>query len=545
MFRTRQAPSPTGYLHIGTARTVLFTKLLAKINNGIFYLRIEDTDRSRLQQDTVKVLLRALDKIGLNADEGVTLNINGEKDGFYGIYQEGRFGPYIQSERKEIYHTHAQKLIDKRLAYWNYLSADEKTEIQELKNILKQPIDYFKICKEKYGEEKMFISVSEGLSSEQKPLLMYRIKREQKIICPDLLLGKTEFDLNLEEDFGIMKSDGFPSYHLAHLVDDKLMETSLVVRGQEWYSSLPKHITMFKDYWESCPDYIHLPSILAETGNKKMSKRDGNVNLQDYLDKGYLPEAILNYIAFLGWNPGTEKELYLDRIDFQDITQPKRLEKLLQNISVDFNIDRLSKSPARFNTEKLNWFNKQYINYLSIFEFDKISSSELNSLVKDTNQLQYFLSVKLDQNRAILTTQVGVESNSVLRWEKPGTDILIWKNSSTQDIKINLDSSLQFITNKWGEALFLRERLEKIFSQTQLDKSNEVKFNESLQELNLFWETSFKNWILDNSFQTGNILWPLRVSLSGQKKSPSPFELISILDIQEIKKRINEVIESL
>jgi glutamyl/glutaminyl-tRNA synthetase len=367
MFRTRQAPSPTGYLHIGTARTVLFTKLFALINQGIWYLRLEDTDQNRLQKDSVKVLLSAMDSIGLKADEGVGLvkseklivknkekvagsnpplegwqvqpdgvdqgdklqnppdgifhsaqddnTIESQPDDFYCIYQNGSFGPYIQSHRLPIYHEHAQNLIDQNLAYWSYLTPEDKQELQEIKQVTKRPIDYYKICSEKFGE-KIWTNIKDGLQDPLKPVLMYRLQRNEKITCHDKLLGDSTFDLSLEEDFTILKSDGFALYHLAHLIDDHLMKTTCVIRSQEWFPSFPKHCAMFLDYWKEVPQYIHLPFVLGENGNKKMSKRDGNVNLQDYLDKGYMPEAIINYLAFLGWNPGTEKELYLEQSEF-------------------------------------------------------------------------------------------------------------------------------------------------------------------------------------------------------------------------------------
>ena len=351
MFRTRQAPSPTGYLHIGTARTVLFTKLFAMINDGKWYLRLEDTDRNRLQSEAVKTLLNALGQIGLQADEGISLrslekkivilskqeveaglvhsepstrqakdplaienkttNESNQPDDFYGIYQQGEFGPYIQSQRLTIYQYHAQNLIDQNIAYWSYLTPEDKQELQEIKQITKRPINYSRVCKDKFSEQDLKQKVTEALQDERKPVLMYRLQRDERVICKDELLGSSEFDLNLEEDFGILKSDGYPTYHLAHLIDDHLMETTMVIRSQEWFPSFPKHQTMFLDYWKVAPQYCHLPFILGENGNKKMSKRDGNVNMQDYLDKGYLPEAIINYLAFLGWNPGTEKEMYL------------------------------------------------------------------------------------------------------------------------------------------------------------------------------------------------------------------------------------------
>jgi nondiscriminating glutamyl-tRNA synthetase len=356
VFRTRQAPSPTGFLHIGTARTVLFTKLIATINSGTWYLRLEDTDRGRLQPESVKILLGAMDSIGLSPDEGIRLIKNEElkmknntsyatdnvilseaKDPhtiqdevqnknldtqpstyneFYDIEQSGDYGPYIQSERLPHYHRVAQELIDKRLAYWSYLTADEKKELQDLKQINKVAIDYFSVILEHQYHHLMFQSVEDGLSDDLKPVLMYKLQRNSKVSCDDLLLGKSEFDLSLEEDFAILKSDGFPTYHLAHLVDDWEMDTTIVIRSQEWFPSYPKHNTMFMDYYGETLDYIHLPFILGEKGNKKMSKRDGNVNLQDYLDKGFLPEAIANYLAFLGWNPGTEQELYLSQESF-------------------------------------------------------------------------------------------------------------------------------------------------------------------------------------------------------------------------------------
>jgi glutamyl/glutaminyl-tRNA synthetase len=333
-FRTRQAPSPTGYLHLGTARTVLFTKLLAMVKNGVYYLRLEDTDRNRLNQGAAIGLIQNLSLLGLSPDEGVNSEGKGVKDSFYGVYQYGDFGPYIQSERLDLYHHHAQKLIDQGLAYWSYLTEQDKQEIQETKRITKRPINYWlenlkrhpqagnlsnqELLKNPDLRPYFQKSVQEGLQDQAKPALYYRLQRDEKIVCHDELLGDAEFDLGLEEDFIILKSDGFPTYHLAHLVDDQLMETSLVVRAQEWFASLPKHVTMYRDYWGQELKYIHLPVILGETGNKKMSKRDGNVNVQDYLDKGYLPEAIINYLAFLGWNPGTDRELYLEPADFKN-----------------------------------------------------------------------------------------------------------------------------------------------------------------------------------------------------------------------------------
>lgn len=315
MFRTRQAPSPTGYLHFGTCRQMLFTKLFALKEQGKWFLRIEDTDRKRLVPDAVRKMLEPLEKLNLLPDEGVTIEPVGFRDAFYGVYQKGDLGPYIQSERLKIYHEHAQRMLEQKLAYWSFLDEKDKEDLLVIKAATKKAINYYQINQERFGDE-IFMSLEKALTDSREPALRYRLQRQQIIVCQDELIGQTSFDLSLEEDFTILKSDGYPTYHFAHLIDDYLMKTSLVIRGFEWFASLPKHVTMFLDYWGCCPKYIHLPVILGESGNSKMSKRDGNVNMQDYLDKGYLPEAILNYLAFLGWNPGTEQELFLSKEDF-------------------------------------------------------------------------------------------------------------------------------------------------------------------------------------------------------------------------------------
>ncbi len=411
-FRIRQAPSPTGYLHLGTTRQILFTKLFAISQKGVYYLRLEDTDRARLQRDSAKQMLQTLQQLYLLPDEGITLpdrfknydNLIGPDD-FYGIYQTGNYGPYIQSQRLPLYHQHAQNLINKRLAYWCYLSESEKQELQEIKKVTRRPINYWQVNLKRNPEECLFQSVEEGLQDPQKPVLRYRIQRQETIVCVDELLGQSEFDLSLEEDFVILKSDGYPTYHLAHLVDDYLMETSLVLRAQEWYSSIARHQTMFLDYWGAGPKYLHIPFILGETGTKKMSKRDGNVNMQDYLDKGYLPEAILNYLAFLGWNPGTDRELYLEPVDFRNLDQVERVNKILNNIAAEFDISKLSKAPARFNLEKLNWFNREYLKMLSLREF--VFLGDKNRLHKEKTDKprvgDYVYLVDFEQQKTYMT----------------------------------------------------------------------------------------------------------------------------------------------
>jgi glutamyl-tRNA synthetase len=532
-FRTRQAPSPTGYLHLGFLRQLLFTRLFAKINQGIYYLRLEDTDRNRLLADAGAAIVQNLNIFGLNPDEGINGEQKGAKDDFYGIYQYGEYGPYIQSERLDIYHLHAQNLIDRQLAYWNYLTQEERQELQDIKKATKQPINYFKINQEKFESADLFKSVSDGLNDPRKPVLTYRLQRQEKIKCTDLLVGETEFDLSLEEDFGILKSDGFPTYHFAHLVDDYLMQTSLVLRAQEWYPSISKHVTMYRDYWGELPfDYLHAPFILGETGNKKMSKRDGNVNIQYYLDQGYLPEAIINYLAFLGWNPGTDKELYLDQSDFIDTKDPLlRVQKLIDNLALDFSIEKLSRSPARFNQEKLNWFNRQYISMMSLEEY-VARSFELKKEMLDFITDEKYLAYNLDKNRVTTLAEIGAESDCVLNWQKPDQNDLKWKKISPEESLANLKEIMPEVINISGELKNERELLKNSVSAFDL--------NEKFMAVASKVEAILKQWLVENQKDTGSYLWPLRVALSGKLRSPSPFELLAILDTQEVQSRLEQ-----
>lgn len=703
-FRTRQAPSPTGYLHFGTARQILFTKLLAKANEGVWYLRVEDTDRSRLQPDAVGKMLKSIKKLGLLPDEGVTSEKNGEKDLFYGVYQKGDYGPYIQSERLKLYHEHAQKLIDKKLAYWSYLTDEDKQELTEIKSITKKSINYHKFNLEKFGEESLYVDVKTALSDERKPALRYHIQREGQIECYDELMGKTTFDLSLEEDFNILKSDGYPTYHLAHLVDDHLMKTTLVCRAQEWYPSLARHVTMFRDYWGREPKYLHTPFIMGETGHKKLSKRDAKVDIEDYLLMGYLPEAVVNYLAFLGWNPGSEKELYLDPEDFEELPQEQRLERLIDNIAQEFSLDKLSKSPARFSLEKLNWFNREYIKMLSLAEFSLLASENkliqkhekgadaklrmgdyvylvdeekrevfcetnaekpgventfhpvgggrekgldylenikkevfeetndqfnvnpeklkwvakfnllnggflydqkrwdgkifnvyyhpvkkeqiktftevdknngnreihfdwtpLNKVIETNEYTTYpiwrkfcrtnevacfsptsqvksqYLAWYLDKQRITTLSEIGTDSDCVVLWKKPKKEEIKWK-------KITEEQSLECLEKIYNEVILKNLENEELLSKKSSlyelsTKTKSIKeLNDIFEGLVSFWESEIKNWLQIDGKDVGSHLWPLRVTLSGKAKSPSPFELLTILQNDQIKKRIEAVL---
>lgn len=315
--RVRFAPSPTGYMHLGAARSILFNIFLARKFDGNWTLRLEDTDRARLKPEAFQEFMNCLEILGLSPDEGVTYEKTSVQDEFYKLFQKGGFGSYIQSERLDIYEKHANFGIGKKIFYWSFLNKDEIQLLQENKNLTKKPINWFKeSSKLVENESQLYLSVEEIKQNKEKypnACLRYKLQRDAVVKVPDILLGEMEFDLNLLEDPVFIKGDGYPTYHLAHLVDDQLMKTDIAVRTAEWVASSGLNYQSFLDFWgaENIKFvYLHAPFILGEQGNKKMSKRDGNVNMSNYIESGYLPEAMINYLAFLGWNPGTEKELY-------------------------------------------------------------------------------------------------------------------------------------------------------------------------------------------------------------------------------------------
>jgi glutamyl-tRNA synthetase len=389
------------------------------------------------------------------------------------------------------------------------------------------------------------LSIKDGLAHPNKPALMYALQRSESVECLDILAGKSIFDLTLEEDFVLIKSDGYPTYHLAHIADDHDMKTTLVIRAKEWYPSLPKHVTMFKDIYNEAPEFLHLPVILGETGNKKMSKRDGNVNIQDYIDQGYLPEALLNYIAFLGWSPGTEKELYLSPSDFEldfsneidwELVLDNRIQTLLSNLVADFGIENISTASARFSKQKLDWFNKEYIKMMSLEEFAQRSST-FNMQSADINNLHssdYLAALYLDTQRITTLSEIGKDSQSILNWKSPENEILKWKKITIEETKSCLAAVSQYVTT-------LYPKLES-HQKSLIESVHNQDFEFQYRTLVETWEKDIKQWLQENNLDVGSHLWPLRVCLSGQAQSPSPFELLAILSQEEFEKRIETCI---
>lgn len=352
--RVRFAPSPTGPLHIGGVRTALYNYLFAKKQGGDFILRIEDTDQTRFVEGAEDYIVEAFRWLGIKFDEGVGIG--------------GEFGPYKQSERKDIYKSYALELVEKGMAYYAFDTPEELEEKRKEAESEKKTFQYD--CKTRQGLRNS-LSLSEeetqGLIASGMPyVIRFRFPEDEMIEFDDLIRGHVKMNSSLLDDKVLYKSDGMPTYHLANIVDDHLMEISHVIRGEEWLPSCPLHVMLYRAFgWESTmPQFAHLPLLLKPEGSGKLSKRDGDrlgfpvFPLQwldpktkeissGYRESGYLPQAVVNMLALLGWNPGTEQEIF-------------SLEELVEA----FSIDRISKHGARFDLEKAKWFNHQYLQKL-------------------------------------------------------------------------------------------------------------------------------------------------------------------------------------
>ena len=329
--RTRFAPSPTGYLHVGGLRTALYNYLFAKQNNGKFILRIEDTDQNRKVENAVENLIESLSWAGLEFDEG--------KD--FG----GEYGPYVQSERTELYRKHVNELIEKGDAYPCFCSSERLAKMKE-----ENPNSGYDGHCRRLSKEEVEIKKNAG----QSFVIRQKTPEEGDVILYDIVRGKVVFPCTEVDDQVLLKSDGFPTYHLANVIDDHYMKISHVIRGEEWLMSTPKHLLLYGSFGWKAPKFAHL-SLLLNTDKSKLSKRQGDVSVEDYRDKGYLKEALINFLALLGWNDGTNEEIF-------------SMKQLIKK----FSLKKVSKSGSVFDIDKLNWMNGQYIRNLSKNEFYEV-----------------------------------------------------------------------------------------------------------------------------------------------------------------------------
>ena len=496
--RVRFAPSPTGPLHIGGVRTALFNYLFAKKNNGTFFLRIEDTDQNRFVPGAESYIMEALEWLGIAPDETIGKN--------------EKFGPYRQSERKHLYQNYADQLIHSGNAYYAFdtaeaLDAQRKQHEEQGKTFIynhhnREKLDTSLVISKEATEKR--------IAAGEDYVIRFKTPVNETLHLQDIIRGDVKFETNLLDDKVLFKSDGMPTYHLANIVDDHLMETSHVIRGEEWLPSMPLHVLLYRAFGWDAPKFAHLPLILKPIGNGKLSKRDGDKMgfpvfplewtteegvSSGYREKGFFPEAVVNFLALLGWNDGTEKELF-------------SLEELVQN----FDLNRVHKAGAKFDPEKNKWFNHQYLMQQSNTDLAKAFSPILKEKGITVEENKLITIVSLIKERAHFVSEF---------WELSD---YFFEAPSSYDEKAS---------KNWKE-------------ETPAFMQNLIVVLEGIQDYTAAnIETIVKDWMTANEIGMGKIMQPFRLSLVGALKGPHVFDIAEIIGKKETIQRIQKAITSL
>ena len=484
--RLRLAPSPTGFLHLGNLRTALFGFLLAKKMGGDFILRIEDTDQKREVEGAVDSLIKVLDWVGIAFDEGP--------------HKGGECGPYIQSQRLDIYKKHIDELLAEGKAYRCFCSAGRLEEMRNEQAANKQAPRYDRACRNLNQEE-----IDKKIAPGEKIVVRQAMPLEGEVKVFDELRGEIVFKASDLEDHVLIKSDGVPTYQFASVADDHLMGISHITRGEEWLPSFPKNVLLYQAFGWEVPKFIHLPLILNKTGGK-LSKRQGDVFVEDYKDKGYLPEALINFCALLGWHPKNDKEIFT-----------------LDELKSEFNIEGLGASPAVFDIEKLDYYNGHYIRQKEVNELTKLCLPYLTELENDNEKFKTIFGtetsfdfikkvVGLEQERLVKLSDIKEKVSFFFVEPEYEADLLIWKSLTDEQVKNNL--------------IELKEKIEALADFEKI-------------------ETEILSWIKEAEKKNGDYLWPLRVALTGLKASPGPFEVALVLGKDKVIIRVEKAISLL
>lgn len=477
--RTRFAPSPTGYMHIGNLRTALFEYLIAKHEDGDFILRIEDTDQGRKVEGAVDIIYETMKEVGLHHDEGPDIG--------------GNFGPYVQSERLPMYKDYADQLIELGGAHYCFCSEDEVERQRKEAELINKPFKYDDPCKHIPLAE-----AKQRIANGEKYVVRQNIKHDGATYFDDEVYGRIEVDNDILDEAVLLKSDGFPTYNFANIIDDHQMEITHVVRGNEYLSSTPKYNLIYQSYGWEIPTYVHVPPVMKDETHK-LSKRNGDASFQDLVKKGYLPQAILNYIALLGWSPETEQEIYT-------------LEELIKV----FDIKRISKSPAIFDIDKLTWMNGMYLRAMSLDEFHELALPYYKDAIKSDLDLKCVS--KILQQRVEVLTQIPemVDFFDVL----PEYDNAMYIHKK---MKTTYEIALRALKESYAALSSLE------------DWSSEETVHELL--LALPKQLEMKN---------GQVLWPVRTAITGKQFTPGgAIEIAHILGKEETLRRMQIGIEKL
>lgn len=476
--RTRFAPSPTGFLHVGSLHTALFEWLFARHNKGDFILRIEDTDMARKVEGSVEAILEGLKWLGINWDEGPSV--------------EGQYGPYFQSERLEHYHKAAEQLVAQGYAYKCYCSEERLEKMREFQKLRKQPPGYDRHCRDLSPDERAQ-KETEGIV----PVVRFKMPLEGKTTFHDLIRGEVTFENRLLDDLVLLKSDGFPTYHLANVVDDHLMKITHVIRAEEWLSSTPRHILLYKAFGYEPPEFAHLPLLIGRD-RSKLSKRHGSVSIKDYEAEGFLPEAMLNFLAILGWSLDDKTELFT-----------------CQELIDHFSLERVSKTAAIFDVEKLNWLNGVYMRKLDPDDFAQRAlpflERDLPAEVKRPLPVKYVKEVlPLIQERVKILKEAAPLSHYFFTDNlEYDTNLLIGKDMTPAATIRALNVARERLTG------------QEPFDPTTL-------------------ETMLRPLAVELNLKTGQLFGALRTAVSGETATPPLFQMMSVLGKSRCLKRIDE-----
>ncbi len=501
--RVRFAPSPTGPLHMGGVRTALYNYLFAKKNNGKFLLRIEDTDQTRFVPGAEAYIQEALEWCGLTPDESP--------------WNPGEYGPYRQSERKDLYKQYALQLIESGNAYYAFDTAEDLEAMREKAKMAKMPNWQYNNITRSSMKNSLTLSedvVNEKLANEEPYVIRIKFPRNEEVRFHDEIRGWVVVNTSNLDDKVIYKSDGMPTYHLANIVDDHLMKVSHVIRGEEWLPSAPLHVMLYRylGLEDTMPTFAHLPLILRPDGNGKLGKRDGDrlgfpvfplnwINPETkeqssgYRERGYYSGAFVNMLAFLGWNPGTSQEVFT-------------MEELIEA----FSLDRVGKAGAKFDDKKTKWFNQQYLK----LESDESLTKRVAPFASDKG---YEISEEALQEIVHLMRERATFDEDIIN-----EAAFFFSAPESYDEKV--------VAKRWNKEV--SDHLEAIVSQF-----NETSFDaEAL-------EASFKSYLEMHELGFGKVGQPLRVAITGVAAGPSLFAIMSILGKEEVNSRLKTAVEKL
>ena len=488
--RVRFAPSPTGYLHIGGLRTALFNYLYARHTGGDMLLRIEDTDRTRFVEGALENLLKALKWSGIEIDEGVMLDENGE------VTQKGDCGPYIQSERVEkgIYDKYINQLIEEGKAYYCFCSQERIDKVRDQQRADGLTPKYDGLCRSIPLEE-----AKKRVAAGEPHTVRLKLPVNRDITFNDRIKGKITFNTDDQDDQVLIKRDGFPTYHFAVVVDDHLMGITHVVRGDEWVSSTPKHVYLYEAFGWEAPEYIHLPTVLNKD-HKKYSKRNGDGMVEDFIEEGYMSEGLINFLALLGWSPDSEEEIFT-----------------MKQLAEQFDFDRVNKTGAVFDKRKLDWVNGHYVRDLSVEELaEKIKPYLIKAGLIDESYPEDKLNLlaatwqsAIDKfsDAPELAKNYFIKDQDMI-WDEEAVEAI-----KTEDAKKLMDAFLNHLEEV--------DEIDEEFASTIMKKIQK--------------ETGIK----------GKNLWfPVRAAVTGSVHGPELSNAFVIMGKEKIKERLNYVKEN-